>query len=175
MVIHYPPARLRHNSHQPTAVTNVLITGSGSSYHTGEIPLGTPTCSASSRRGRWALHPHGDQVVVLWPGGALTGPPVEVAAELDRLGGDGHDALDRGAVWAIRQFLTDPATHDAAVWSSTRARTWSRPAVGYWLSGPTNQPGHDTQPSATRAGAPTPVPPIPLPDPSPQPTPARAA
>ena len=172
MVIHYPPARLRHNSDQPAAITNVLVTTSGSSSRTGEIPLGTTTCSARTHRGRWALYPNGDQVVVVWPGGALTGSPVEVAGELDRLGGDD---LDRGAVWAIRQFLTDPATADAALWSSTRARTWSTPAIGYWLSGPTNQPGHHTHPSASRPGAPTPVPPIPLPDPSPQPTPARAA
>src|SRR4029453_1320687 len=112
MVTHHPPARLRPNSARPTAITNVLLTTAGSS-HTGEIPLGTPTCSARTRRGRWALYPSGDQVVVVWPGGALTGSPVEVAAELDRLGGAGHDALDRSAVWAIRQFLTDPAVHDA--------------------------------------------------------------
>jgi hypothetical protein len=174
MVIHYPPARLRYNSDQPTAITNVLLTTSGSS-HTGEIPLGTPTCSTRSRRGRWALYPSGEEVVVVWPGGALTGRPAEVASALDRLGSDGHDDLDRGAVRAIRRFLTDPAAHDAAVWSSARARTWSSPAVGYWLSGPINQPDHQTQPSASRPGAPTPVPPIPLPDPSPQPTPARAA
>jgi hypothetical protein len=174
MVIHYPPARLRYNSDQPTAITNVLVATSGSS-HTGDIPLGTPTCSARTRRGRWALYPNGEEIVVVWPGGALTGLPGEVAGELDRLGGDDHDEPDRGAAWAIRQFLTDPAAHDAAVWSSTRARTWSSPAVGYWLSGATNQPGHQTQPSASRPGAPTPVPPIPLPDPSPQPTPAQAA
>jgi hypothetical protein len=174
MVIPYPPARLRYNSDQPTAITNVLITASGSS-HTGEIPLGTPTCSARSRRGHWALYPSGEEVVVVWPGGALTGLPAEVADALDRLGSDGHDALERGAVRAIRQFLTDPAATDAAVWSSTRARTWSRPAIGYWLSGTTNQPGHHIHPSASRPGAPISVPPIPLPDPSPQPTPARAA
>ena len=78
-------------------------------------------------------------------------------------------------IWAIRQFLTDPAAADGAPWSSTRARTWSSPAVGYWLSGPTNQPGHHTHPPASRPGAPTAVPPVPVPDPSPQPTPARAA
>ena len=130
MVIHYPPARLRRNSDQPTAITDVLITGSGSSSRTGDIPLGTPTCSARTHRGRWALYPNGDQVVVVWPGGAVAGPPVEVAGELDRLGSDHLDALDHGAVRAIRQFLTDPATHDAEAWSSTRTRTWSSPAVG---------------------------------------------
>jgi hypothetical protein len=174
MVIYYPPARLRHNSDQPTAITDVLVATSGSSSRTGEIPLGTPTCSARTRRGRWALYPSGEEVVVLWPGGALAGPPVEVAGELDRLGGDGPDALDRGAIWAIRQFLTDPAAADAAPWASTRTRSWSTPAVGYWLSGPTNQPGH-THPPAPQRGAPIPVPSVPLPDPSPQPTPARAA
>jgi hypothetical protein len=174
MVIHYPPARLRSNSDQPTAITNVLVTTSGST-RTGEIPLGTPTCSARTRRGRWALYPSGEDVVVVWPGGALTGLPAEVAGELDRLGGDGHDALDRGAVWAIRQFLTDPAAADAAPWSATRTRTWSTPAVGYWLSGLTNQPGHHIHPPARQPGAPTPAAPMPLPDPSPQPTPAQAA
>jgi len=174
MVIHYPPARLRHNSDQPTAITNVLVATSESSSRTGDIPLGTPTCSARSRRGRWALYPNGDEVVVVWPGGAVVGPAVEVAGELDRLG-DGQDDLDHAAVRAIQQFLTDPATQDGARWSSTRARTWSSPAVGYWLSGPTNQPGHTTHPPASRPGTPTPVPPIPLPDPGPEPAPQRAA
>jgi hypothetical protein len=175
MVIHYPPARFRHNSDRPTAITNVLVATSESSSRTGDIPLGTPTCSARTRQGRWALYPNGDQVVIVWPGGALAGPPVEVARELNRLGGHHHDGLDHAAAQAIRHFLTDPAATDAARWSSTRARTWSSPAVGYWLSGTINQPSHDTYPSASRPGAPTPVPPIPLPDPSPQPTPAQAA
>jgi hypothetical protein len=176
MVIHYQPERLRHNSDQPTAITDVLVATSGSSYDTGDIPLGTPTCSARSRRGRWALYPNGEEVVVVWPGGALAGPAVEVARELDRLG-DGQDDLDRAAVQAIRQFLTDPATADATPWSSTRARSWSSPAIGYRLSGPTNQPGSGEPTPASRPGAPSslPHPPIPLPDPSPQPTPARAA
>jgi len=46
MVLHYPPARLRRNSDQPTAITDVLVATSGSSSRSGEIPLGTPTCSA---------------------------------------------------------------------------------------------------------------------------------
>jgi hypothetical protein len=113
--------------------------------------------------------------VVVWPGGAVVGPAVEVAGELDRLGGDRHDDLDRGAVRAIRQFLTtDPATDDAVRWSSTRARTWSSPAVGYWLSGPTNQPSSGDHTPASWPGAPA-ASPIPLPDPRPEPAPQRAA
>jgi hypothetical protein len=176
MVLHCQPERLRYNSDQPTAITDVLIDRSGSSSRSGEIPLGSPTCSARTRQGRWALYPSGDQVVVVWPGGALVGPAVEVAQELDRLG-DGQDDLDRAAVRAIRQFLTDPAAADGAQWSSARARTWSSPAVGYWLSGPTNQPGSGDHTPASRPGAPAPLPhpPIPLPDPRPEPSPARAA
>ena len=128
MVIHYQPERLRYTSDQPTAITDVLINRSRSSSRSGEIPLGSPTCSARTRQGRWALYPNGDQVVVVWPGGALVGPTVEVAHELDRLG-DGQDNLDRAAVRAIRQFLTDPAAADGARWSATRPRTWSSPAV----------------------------------------------
>jgi hypothetical protein len=175
MMTHYQPERLRRNSDRPTAITNVLAATSGSSYRTGEIPLGTPTCSARSRHGLWALYPHGAEVVVVWPGGALVGPAVEVAGALDRLGGDRYDDLDRAAARAIRQFLTDPAATDGARWPATRARTWSSPAVGYWLSGPANQPGRGDHTPASRPGVPTPFPPVLLPDPHPQPAPARAA
>jgi len=170
MVTHYQPGRLRRNSDQPTAITDVLV---GSSYRTGDIPLGTPTCSARSRHGRWALYPHGDDVVVVHPGGALAGPAVEVAGALDRLGGDRHDDLDHAAASAIRQFLTDPAAQDGTRWPATRPRIWSSPAIGYWLSGSTNQPSHDAHTPASWPGAPSslPHPPIPLPDPAP----ARAA
>jgi hypothetical protein len=115
--------------------------------------------------------------VVVWPGGAVVGPAVEVAGALDRLGGDRHDDLDRAAVRAIRQFLTDPAATDAARWSGARARTWSSPAVGYRLSGPANQPGRGDATPANWPGAPSslPYPPVLLPDPHPQPAPARAA
>jgi hypothetical protein len=84
MVLHYQPERLRYNSGQPTTITDVLVANSRGSCRSGEVPLGTPTCSARTRQGRWALSPSGDQVV--WPGGALAGPPAEVASELDRLG-----------------------------------------------------------------------------------------
>src|SRR5206468_4266691 len=124
MVIHYPPAQLRRNSDQPTAITDVLVATSGSSHRTRDIPLGTPTCSARTRQGRWALYPNGTEVVVVWPSGAMAGSPGEVAGELDRLGGNGHDDLDRAAASAIRRFLTDPAAEDGARWSAIRARTW---------------------------------------------------
>jgi hypothetical protein len=176
MVIHYPSGRQRRDGDRPTAVIGMLVAASASSYRTGEILLGTPTCSARSRHGLWALYPNGDGVIVVWPGGAVAGPPVQVATELDSLGDGGHDDLDRAAARTIRQFLTDPAVTGSARWLATRQRTWSNPAVGYWLSGATNQASGRDLPS-TWPGAPArpPHPPITLPDPHPKPEPARAA
>jgi hypothetical protein len=188
MGTHHQPGRLRRNSDQPTAITGVPVATSGASRRTGDIllgiPLGIPTCSARSRHGRWALYPNGAEVVVVWPGGALAGPPAEVAGALDRLGGDGQDDLDRAAASAIRQFLSDPDGQDGARWPATWARTWSSPpATGYRRSGPTNQPSHDDYKPSSWPGAPSspphpPIPlplPLPLPDPHPEPAPAQAA
>jgi hypothetical protein len=192
MVIRYQPARLRRNSDQPTAITGGLVATSQSSNRTRDIPLGTPTCSARTRHGLWALYSSGTEAVVVWPGGALAGPPAEVARELDRLSDSGqrdrHDELDRAAAAAIRQFLTDPDAHDGAPWPAPRARTWSSPATGYWISGLSNQPGHGDYPPSSWPGAPArpypPVAPLPRlpahplriqPDPNPQPAPQRAA
>jgi hypothetical protein len=177
MVLHYPPERLGRNSDQPTAITNVLTATWGSSHRVGDIPLGIPTCSARSRRGLWALYPNAAEVVVVWPGGALAGPPAEVAGELDRLGGADLGELDRAAVRAIRQFLTDPAGQPGARWpAATRARTWSSPAIGYWISGPFNQPSHDDLASSWPGAPARPaLLPITLPRPHSEPTPAQAA
>ena len=156
MVIHYQPARLRRNSDQPTALTNVLL-ASG----TGEVPLGTPTCSARTRQGGWALYPNGAEVVVVHPGGALVGPPAEVAGELGRVAGGG---LDRAAAWAIRRFLTDPAAHDPSGWPAPRhAKGW--PGLAGWDQGAdvgglrpgafrlTGKPGASTLLAAAAAGS----------------------
>jgi hypothetical protein len=176
MVTHYPPGQLGRNSDQPTAITNVLAATLGSSHRVGDIPLGIPTCSARSRHGLWALYPNAAEVVVVWPGGALAGPPAEVADQLDRLGGDDLGELDRAAVRAIRQFLTDPAAQDGVPWPAPRARTWSSPATGYWISGPTNQPSHDDLPSSWPGAPARPAHlPITLPRPHTEPTPAQAA
>jgi hypothetical protein len=177
MVIHHPPGRLGRNSDQPTAIPNVLAATSGSSHRVGDIPPGIPTCSARSRQGLWALYPNGAEVVVVWPGGALAGPPAEVAGELDRLGGDDLGELDRAAASAIRQFLTDPDGQDGASRpATTRARSWSSPATGYWVSGPFNQLSHDDLPASWPGAPARPAHlPIRLPRPDIEPTPAQAA
>ncbi len=199
MVIHYEPARLRRNSDQPTAITDVLVTTSPStsqtSYQTSDIPLGTPTCSARSRHGLWALYQAGADVVVVHPGGALAGPPAEVARELKpaldrlRLRSNRHDELDRAAVATIRQFLTDHdfgahnQDHATRRLPATRATTRPGPATatprGYWLSGPFNQPGHGDHKPASWPGAPAPPPHPPRPTAAPpsgtpRPPPRRA-
>jgi hypothetical protein len=165
---HYEPARLRRNS---------------------DIPLGTPTCSARTRHGIWALYQSGADVVVVHPGGAMTGPPAEVAHQLHRLGGGALDDHDRACVRAIGQFLTVPDLRDSP-WPAPRARTWSSPAKGYWLSGPFNdQPGYGGrtpshwpgEPASSRppvAALPDATRPLrarPDPDPNPEPAPQRAA
>lgn len=88
-------------------------------------------------RGSWALNYYGDEVVLVHPGGRLAGPPAQVAAGLDRLtAGPGLGELDRRAVRIIRWLLSGGGGRPAG----RRARTWSNPAVGYWISGPYNDP-----------------------------------
>ena len=166
MVMRFPPDRVRRNSDRPTAITDVPVAGSPSGYRTSDLLLGTPTCSARTGHGLWALYANGADVVVVWPGGALTGSPAEVARELarapSRLGGHrrGHrwrprrDELDRAAIYAIGQFLTDPAAQNTSAWPAIQARTWSSPAIGYRLSGAANQPGHDHPQPSSWPGAP---------------------
>jgi hypothetical protein len=55
MVVHYPRERLRYNSERPTAICDVLLATGPGSYRSGDIALGTPTTSARTRRGLWAL------------------------------------------------------------------------------------------------------------------------
>ena len=137
MVVHYPRERLRYNTEQPTAVRDVLVATGAQSYRSGDVPLGTPTASARTRRGLWALYPAGEEVVVAYPGGAIAGPPPEVAAALDGLVAlDGRDPLERRVVQSFRGFLVGDQTQ-----VRPNARRWSRPAVSYWLSGPRNEPG----------------------------------
>jgi hypothetical protein len=106
MVVHHPRERLRYNSERPTAIRDVLVATGPRSYRSCDVPLGTPTASARTRRGLWALYPVGEEVVVAHPGGAVAGPPGEVAAALDRLAAaDGRDLLERQVVQALRGFL----------------------------------------------------------------------
>jgi hypothetical protein len=149
MVTHYPRERLRYNSERPAAIPDVLVATGPRSYRSADIPLGTPTTSACTGRGLWALYPVGEEVVVAYPGGAVAGPPREVAAALDRLLAlDGRDELDRQVVQALRGFLAGDRPE-----ARPGARRWSRPAVGYWLSGPRNQPGRGDRPARHEPGA----------------------
>jgi hypothetical protein len=198
MITQFPLQRILRDHGRPAKLADVLVSDSASGSHTADIVLGLPTCSARTRQGDWALYSNGGDVVVLWPGGAITGRPAEVVRQLDReladtgrRGGLRWDELDLAASAAIGRFLTDPAAGDAVAWSSSRAETASSPAAGYAISGMTNQIDRVGQPSSW-PGAPgrvrrpltvlpegkSPEPPPPgraKPDPRPTPAPQRAA
>jgi hypothetical protein len=134
MVVHYPRERLRYHSERPTAIRDTLTQRSPCCYRTSDIPLGVPTTQARTSRGLWALYPSGNEAVVTHPDGAIVGPPAEVAAALETLlARDGHDPLTREVVRSMQALLRGDGTG-----SASPARRWSRPAAGYWLSGPDN-------------------------------------
>ena len=112
-------------------------------HDTGTLP-GLPTTSARTPLGSWALYYDGHQVVVVHPGGRLAGTQAEVAAELDRLATRrGYGELDREAARTIRRLLTGDGAGrdgDGGRLRGRWARTWSNPAVTYWISGPYNDP-----------------------------------
>ena len=118
-------------------------------------PLGLPTTSARTLRGTWVLYFYGDDVLVVHPGGRLSGSPAEVAAELDRLTARRRlGELDLEAARTIRRLLTG----EGARWDGKgsrlrgrRVRTWSNPAVAYWISGPYNDPDRDYRSKKTRS------------------------
>ena len=97
-------------------------------------PLGLPTTSARTLRGPWVLYFDGDDVLVVHPGGRLSGSPAEVAA-VDRLTARRRlGELDLEAARTIRRLLTG----EGARWDGKgsrlrgrRVRTWSNPAVAY--------------------------------------------
>jgi hypothetical protein len=101
------PEQVRYAAGRPVAISGVLVPTSATSFRTTDIPLGTPTCSARSRRGTWALYGTGSQAVVVNPGGALIGEPSALAALLPRLLEDRRTtAIDRAAVRALGELLT---------------------------------------------------------------------
>jgi hypothetical protein len=140
MFVRYPPGKLRYEGDRPVALLGVRVPAS--SFRLVELPLGMPTTSARTSRGTWALYPLGSEVLVAHPGGAVSGPPAEVAAEVGRLAAhDRQGELDRQAAKTIQHLLTGDGA-DRAGPRRLGARTWSIPAKAYWLSGPYNHHGH---------------------------------
>jgi hypothetical protein len=145
--VRYPPGRIRYEGDRPGALLG--IRAPASRFRLIDLPLGTPTTLARTGRGTWALYPLGAEVVVVHPGGAVSGPPLEVAAEVARLAAhDRQGELDRQAAQAIRNLLLG----DGADRTRSRRlghRTWSLPARAYWISGPYN---HRERPAAQPVG-----------------------
>jgi hypothetical protein len=80
--IRHPPATIRYEADRPVALLGVRT---APWYRLVDLPLGPPTTSARSERGTWALFALGEEVVVVHPDGAVSGPPADVAAEVGRL------------------------------------------------------------------------------------------
>lgn len=141
MFVRYPPGRIRYEGDRPVALLGVRVPSSR--FHLVDLPLGTPTTLARTGRGTWALYPFGAEVVVIHPDGAVSGPPAEVAAEVDRLAAhDRQGELDRQAARAIQHLLTGDGADHAGPARRRGTRTWSLPARAYWISGPYNDHGH---------------------------------
>jgi hypothetical protein len=150
MFVRYPPGRIRFEGDRPVALLGVRVPAS--SFRLVDLPLGMPTTSARTSRGTWALYPLGSEVLVVHPDGAVSGPPVEVAAEVGRLAArEGQGELDRQAAKTIQQLLSGDGAERARP-RRLRARTWSIPAKAYWLSDPYNHHGHVATASPERCG-----------------------
>jgi hypothetical protein len=138
--VRYPPARIRYEGDRPAALLKVRI---APSYRLLDLPLGTPTTSARTGRGTWALYPVGAEVVVVHPDGAISGLAADGAAEVGRLAAQERQGeLDRKAAQTIQHLLTGDVADGAGPLRRLGARTWSIPATAYWLSGPSNDHGH---------------------------------
>jgi hypothetical protein len=146
--VRYPPARIRYEGDRPAALLKVRI---APSYRLLDLPLGTPTTSARTGRGTWALYPVGAEVVVVHPDGAISGLAADAAAEVGRLAAQERQGeLDRKAAQTIQHLLTGDVADGAGPLRRLGARTWSIPATAYWLSGPSNDQGTPT--AASRPG-----------------------
>jgi Universal stress protein family len=108
-----------------------------------DLSLGSPTTSARTSRGTWALYALGAEVVLVHSDGAVSGPAADVAAEVGRLAAhERQGELDRQAAQTIQQLLTGDGAERPGSSRRSGARTWSVPATAYWLSGPYNHHGH---------------------------------
>jgi hypothetical protein len=118
--VRYPPSKIRYEGDRPIALLKIQI---APSYRLVDLPLGTPTTSARTGRGTWALYP--------------------VGAEVGRLAAQERQGeLDRQAAKTIQHLLTGDGADGAGPPRRFGARTWSIPATAYWLSGPYNHHGH---------------------------------
>jgi hypothetical protein len=99
--VRYPSARIGDKGDRPVALLKVRI---APSYRLVDQPLGTPTTSARTARGTWALYPVGAEVVGVHPDGAVSGLAADVSAEVGRLAAQERQGeLDRRAAQTIQQ------------------------------------------------------------------------
>jgi hypothetical protein len=125
MVTEYQPDALRFEGGRPVAV--------------GEQGLAEPTRAVRTRSGLWGMFAVGEDLVMVYPAGALRGHPGEVRERLEEMAAEGGlDAEDREAVISFLPFLgrDDPGAAEGV----PRSRVREGVPPTYWLSGTMNAP-----------------------------------
>jgi hypothetical protein len=111
----------------------------------GDQELAVPTRMVRTPAGFWGIYGRGDEVLVVFPGGALGGPPGEVREHLRRVAGDAdRDAGERGAAASFLPYLG--ADDPGAAGDALRSRVEEGPPPTYRLSDATNSPPDATPP-----------------------------
>ncbi|HEY2957579.1 MAG TPA: hypothetical protein VGM21_05135 [Actinomycetota bacterium] len=144
MIAEYQPDAVRWEGDRPVAV--------------GDQDLGVPTRMVRTPAGFWAIYGRGDGVLVVFPGGALGGPPGEVRAHLQRVAGDpDRDGAEREAATSFLPYLG--ADDPGAAGDAPRSRVEEGPPPTYRLGDATNPPPGATPPysgpEASEEGSPS--------------------
>jgi hypothetical protein len=125
VIAEYQPDAVRWEGDRPVAV--------------GDQELAVPTRMVRTPAGFWGIYGRGDEVLVVFPGGALGGPPGEVREHLRRLAGDpDRDAGEREAAASFLPYLG--ADDPGAAGGAPRSRVEEGPPPTYRLSDATNSP-----------------------------------
>jgi hypothetical protein len=117
----------------------------------GDQELAVPTRMVRTAAGFWGVYGSGEEVLVVFPGGALGGPPAEVRRRLQEIAGDsGRDDAEREAATSFLPYLGDD--DPGAAPGGPRSRVEEGPPPTYRLGDATNSPPDPTPPSSGPAG-----------------------
>jgi hypothetical protein len=132
VITHFEPSAVRWEGERPAAV--------------GDQELAVPTRIVRTAAGFWGIYARGEEVLIVFPGGAISGPTAEVRERLRALADDqGRDASEREAASSFLPYLGDD--DPGAAGDVPRSRAADAPPPTYRLSDPTNSPPNPMPPS----------------------------